>query len=560
MYAAIAFIPIVFTVIVMAGFNWPAKRALPAAWLITAILSYAVWKMQLLDVAAYTISGFLSAIDTLAVIFGAILIMNTLKQSGAMGVINRGFTTITDEPRIQLIIIGFMFGAFIEGAAGYGTPAALAAPLLISLGFPPLCAAMVALVLNSVPVNFGAVGLPTNTALNLIDPSLIEMGADTGVFRLQLAKWVAIPNAIVCPVIIFVAMAMMCKIYGKEKSIRPAVECIPFILFSAIVFDIPYILLAIIMGPDLPSLLAAIIGLGATIIAAKKGFLMPKKRFEFPEPSEWESHWRSAVVETESDNESTEKQMSTVMAWLPYGIIAVILVLTRLPQTGLMNILNVAESPFAIIIRNILGQQGVDWVFKWAWSPGIIPFTLVAFLIIPLHRMKSGQVKAAWKETGQMVSGAAIALMFGIAMVQLFRFSFVNSSGLDSMLLEMAEGLAALAGKAYIVVAPLIGVVGAFISGSATVSTTLFASLQFETATILVLPQLMIVAMQIAGGAMGNMVCVNNIVAACTTCGTSGAEGRLIRSNVLPMLIYCGLIVCILGGAILLGVDPVPLN
>ena len=220
MYAAIAFIPIVFTVIVMAGFNWPAKRALPAAWLITAILSYVIWKMQILDVAAYTISGFLSAIDTLAVIFGAILIMNTLKQSGAMGVINRGFTTITDEPRIQLIIIGFMFGTFIEGAAGYGTPAALAAPLLISLGFPPLCAAMVALVLNSVPVNFGAVGLPTNTALNLIDPSLIEMGADTGLFRLQLAKWVAIPNAIVCPVIIFVAMAMMCKIYGKEKSIR----------------------------------------------------------------------------------------------------------------------------------------------------------------------------------------------------------------------------------------------------------------------------------------------------------------------------------------------------
>ena len=256
----------------MAGFNWPAKRALPAAWLITAILSYVIWKMQILDVAAYTISGFLSAIDTLAVIFGAILIMNTLKQSGAMGVINRGFTTITDEPRIQLIIIGFMFGAFIEGAAGYGTPAALAAPLLISLGFPPLCAAMVALVLNSVPVNFGAVGLPTNTALNLIDPSLIEMGADTGLFRLQLAKWVAIPNAIVCPVIIFVAMAMMCKIYGKEKSIRPAIECIPFILFSAIVFDIPYILLAVIMGPDLPSLLAAIIGLGATIIAAKKGF------------------------------------------------------------------------------------------------------------------------------------------------------------------------------------------------------------------------------------------------------------------------------------------------
>lgn len=141
MYALIAFIPIIFTVIVMAGFNWPAKRALPLAWLITAILSLAVWKMDILTVGAYTVSGFLNSLDTLAVIFGAILIMNTLKHSGAMKVINNMFTTISDDPRIQAVIIGFMFGAFIEGAAGYGTPAALAAPLLISLGFPPLCAA-----------------------------------------------------------------------------------------------------------------------------------------------------------------------------------------------------------------------------------------------------------------------------------------------------------------------------------------------------------------------------------------------------------------------------------
>ena len=127
MYAIIAFIPIIVTIIVMAGFNWPAKIALPLAWLITAVVCFAAWKMDIITIAAQTIAGFLNSIDTIVIIFGAILIMNTLKQSGGMGVINRMFTSVSDDPRIQVIIIGFMFGAFIEGAAGFGTPAALAA-------------------------------------------------------------------------------------------------------------------------------------------------------------------------------------------------------------------------------------------------------------------------------------------------------------------------------------------------------------------------------------------------------------------------------------------------
>ena len=556
MYALIAFIPIIFTVVVMAGFNWPAKRALPLAWLITAVLSLAVWKMDMLTVGAYTVSGFLNSLDTLAVIFGAILIMNTLKHSGAMKVINNMFTTISDDPRIQAVIIGFMFGAFIEGAAGYGTPAALAAPLLISLGFPPLCAAMVALIYNSVPVNFGAVGLPPNTAMNLISGMISDRGADPEAFKLVLAKWVAIPNAIIAPIIIFVAMAMMCKIYGKTKSIKPAVECLPFIIVAALIFDIPYLLIATFLGTDLPSLLAAPIGMLGTIFMARKGILIPKNQFEFRAPSEWEPYWKSVAEVKEDETMKGEATMSPIMAWLPYGIIAIVLVITRV---ALQSVMNVGTLPWAISLKNILGVSGVDWTFKWAWSPGILPFTIVALLIIPLHKMKGEQVKEAWKETGRMVSGAAIALLFGIAMVQLFRFSNVNASGLNSMLIEMARGLAALVGKGYIVVAPLIGVLGAFISGSATVSTTLFSSLQYETATILALPELLIIAMQVSGGAMGNMTCVNNIVAACTTCGTIGAEGRLIRSNVVLMLIYCALTVLILGGAIMMGVNPFPL-
>ena len=219
MFAIIAFIPIIVTIIVMAGFNWPAKIALPLAWLITAVVCFFGWQMDFITIAAHTVSGFLTSIDTIVIILGAILIMNTLKHSGGMDVINHMFTNISDDPRIQLIIIGFMFGAFIEGAAGFGTPAALAAPLLISVGFPPLCAAMVALVLNSTPVPFGAVGTPAATAFNMVSGEVAESGiANSEAWKLGLTKWVAIPSAIICPIIIFVAMCMMCKNVWQDEN------------------------------------------------------------------------------------------------------------------------------------------------------------------------------------------------------------------------------------------------------------------------------------------------------------------------------------------------------
>ena len=225
MYAIIAFIPIIVTVIVMAGFNWPAKIALPLAWLLTAIVCFAAWKMDLITIAAQTLAGFLNSIDTIVIIFGAILIMNTLKQSGGMGVINRMFTSVSDDPRIQVIIIGFMFGAFIEGAAGFGTPAALAAPLLIGLGFPPLCAAMCALIMNSTPVPYGAVGTPTNTAFNMVASELSAAGiTNTEAWKLGLTKYVALTSAIICPIIIFIVVFMMVKMFGKDKSTKYATK------------------------------------------------------------------------------------------------------------------------------------------------------------------------------------------------------------------------------------------------------------------------------------------------------------------------------------------------
>lgn len=559
MYAIIAFIPIIVTVIVMAGFNWPAKIALPLAWLLTAIVCFAAWKMDLITIAAQTIAGFLNSIDTIVIIFGAILIMNTLKQSGGMGVINRMFTSVSDDPRIQVIIIGFMFGAFIEGAAGFGTPAALAAPLLIGLGFPPLCAAMCALIMNSTPVPYGAVGTPTNTAFNMVASELSAAGiTNTEAWKLGLTKYVAITSAIICPIIIFIVVFMMVKMFGKDKSTKYAIEVIPYILMSAVAFVVPYLICAAFLGPEFPSMIGALVALVVTVVTAKKGILVPKNKFEFPEHSQWADYWKATSDVQEDESMKVETNMSPVMAWVPYGLIAIILVVTRIPQLGIKGILNVTSAPFAIAINSIFGVE-VGFAWKWAWNPGVLPFILVALIIIPLHKMKGERVKAAWKETFSMVGGAAIALLFGIAMVQLFKMSGAqfNNSGMDSMLIVMANGLADLFGKAYIIVAPVIGVIGAFISGSATVSCTLFSTLQYAAAARLGLPTMLILAMQVMGGAMGNMVCVNNIVSACATCGTVGAEGRLMRSDAIPCLIYAVLTILILGGLILTGFNPI---
>lgn len=139
MYAILAFIPIIVTVVLMVAFNWPAKRALPLAWVLAAIIGVAVWKMSIGAVALQTVIGFLEAFAVLVIIFGAILIMNTLSSSGAMAAINGMFTGISPDARIQAVIIGFIFGAFIEGAAGFGTPAALAGSTADQCRFPTSC-------------------------------------------------------------------------------------------------------------------------------------------------------------------------------------------------------------------------------------------------------------------------------------------------------------------------------------------------------------------------------------------------------------------------------------
>ena len=542
MYALLAFIPILFCVVMMAVFNWPAKFAMPATWLMVAILGLAFWGMDFISVAAYSIAGLFSSIEVLIIIFGAILVMNTLKLSGAMSSIGNGFRSVSGDARVQATIIGFLFVSFIEGAAGFGTPAALAAPLMISLGFPPVAAVVVALICDSTCVAFGAIGTPVVQAIACLGGDIA-----TPEYIAQMSLWTAIPHAIAGTLIPFIAIAIMCKFFSPEKSIKPALQALPFALFAGLCFTVPYTLINIFVGYEFPSLFGSLIGLVLTVIAAKFKFLTPRKEWHFGPEETWEDSWKA----THPPAVPRDTGMGLLKAWIPYVLIAVILVLTRIPALGIKGLLN-TNPIFVLKTKDLFGVAGTGFTLKWAYVPGTV-FILVALVTVFIHKMQWGDVGKAWVASFKQVSGAAIALIFGLAMVQLMRYSGSNDvadPGMKSMIFYMAEALSKVGQGLYVLFSPLIGVLGSFISGSNTVAVTLFCNLQHQASANLGLNTALLVAANTIGGSVGNMVCVNNVVAACATAGTAGKEGKIIRINAIPMVIYSLLVIITLAIAL----------
>ncbi|PIE60520.1 MAG: lactate permease [Desulfobulbus propionicus] len=538
--AAVALLPIILALVLMVGLRWPATWAMPLAWLVTAIAAVTVWKMPIGFVLASTLSGFGGAVNVLIIVFGAILILYTLRDSGGMETINHGLYGISRDRRVQVIIIATIFAAFLEGAAGFGTPAAIAAPLLLSLGFPALAAAMVCLILNSFPVTFGAVGTPVWFGLKNLQPQ-VEAAIAAGqtgditsfaVFLKAVGEWSVLLHL---PMIFFLPLfvnMMLTRFFGEKRSWLEGLGTWKFSLFASACFAVPYTATAFLIGVEFPSLIGGLIAMAIVITAARKGFLLPETTWDFGSQSTWEKEWTGEIV-TDEKAEFTAS-MSQFRAWTPYILIGLILVLTRVNLLPLKAMLN----DIKFTVPHILGYESVNFSMKPLYLPGTIPFMLVAVLTIFIHNMKPAKVKAAWTDSIVRMKNPAIALFFAVALVEIFKQSAHNSAGVPSMPLSMAEAAAGMAGQSWPMFASFVGALGSFITGSNTVSDLLFAEFQYATAAQLGISHQIIVALQAVGGAMGNMVCIHNIVAASATVGLVGMEGVLIRRNSLPLFLY----------------------
>lgn len=529
MYVFLAAIPLVLALLLMILFNVSAAKALFLSLVVASCLAFFIWRMEITSIIAYAVLGVFKSLDVLFIILGAIVLLNTLKRTGALDTINKGFINISPDKRIQAIIIAWMFGAFVEGSAGFGTPAALAAPLLVGMGFPPIAACLVALIANSTPVPYAAVGTPILTTVSTIATDVTSAGFQLESFTNDLshltARFLGI-GGIIVPVMISL---MLTLIFGDSRKLRSSLEILPFALFSGVAFVVPYYILARFVGPEFPSIVGSLIGLGITILAAKKNFLVPKHVWDFAERFRPASQADMPVNLVEN-----QTSMGLVRAWTPYIIIALILLITRLPQTGLKVLLK----SLSLRITDLFGIAGANAAFEWAFNPGIFPFMLVALGVAVASRMRSRDIVHLWVGTFKQIAKIAVALFCGVAMVQIMVNSGINQSGMPGMLNQIAISLAAIAGVFYPMISPLIGVIGAFVSGSCTVSSVLFSPLQLQTALLLKVSAPAIISLQLSGGAIGNMICINNVIAVTSTTGATGNEGKIILYNLIPCSIY----------------------
>ena len=533
----LAFLPILIAGIMLIGFRIPARTTMPLVLIVTILIAYFGWDFSLQNIAASTIQGLFITFDILYIIFGAILLLNLLKYSGAITSIRKGFADISPDRRVQVIIIAWLFGSFIEGAAGFGTPAAIVAPLLVALGFPTITAVMLGMMVQSTAVTFGAVGTPILVGVRggLESPALAaQLAAVDATFAdyLQLVTSnVVVLHALAGTIIPTLMVAMMTRYFGKNKSWKEGLAIFPFALFGGLAFTIPYTLTGIFLGPEFPSLLGALVGISIVVFAAKKGFLLPKNTWQFPDPATWPSFWMGKIT-IDTEKQLGKPTISLAKAWLPYLLVAILLVLSRLPQLPFKAWLTSVQISWNQILDTSISASSTP-----LYLPGSI-LLVVGLVVIYLHKMTASEAKSAFSESAGMLLGAGFVLIFTIPMVRIYINSGLNSSDLSSMPIVMAEWVAANVGKIYPLFAPSIGALGAFIAGSNTVSNLMFSLFQFGVAEQLMMPTTLMVSLQAVGAAAGNMVAIHNVVAASATVGFLGNEGVVLRKTVIPTLYY----------------------
>ncbi len=550
-YALLAFIPIFLALVLMAGMRWSSTRAMPLAYLSGVVIAFFFWGLSPVQIGALTIQGFITAFGVLIIVFGALLIYYTLLSSGAMETIQAGMEKITPDRRLQAIIIGFMFTAFIEGAAGFGTPAALAAPLLLGLGFPPLCAAIICLVFNSIPVTFGAVGTPILQGFKSIENAAMEaLGTSSPDTAYQIiGEYVTLMHLPMLFILPIFMLGFMTRFFGKNRSWKEGFSVWKYCIMASCCFGLPFLSIAWFIGPELPSLLGGLIGLGGLIFLTKKGVLVPKTIWHFDTPDKWNDDWSGNIAA--SNVKEFKSHMSQTMAWMPYILCGLVLILTRIPEFGLKQI--ITDPMFNFGISNILGVEGINSYIAILNLPGTIPFILIAIITMFMHGMfkndniGSNKISRAWKTASMKMIAPAIALFASVALVAIFRGSEMttaitnaNGDGI-SMPMAMAITISEIAGNAWPAFAAYIGGLGTFITGSNTVSDMLFANFQWDIATTLGYSKMnhfVIIAAQATGGAMGNLICIHNIVAVCAVLGMIGHEGAILRRTVWPFLLY----------------------
>ncbi|MCK7609893.1 L-lactate permease [Acinetobacter portensis] len=508
----VALIPIVFFFLALAVFRMKGSVAGTITVVLALLVSLFAYGMPTQMAFASLGYGFLYGLWPIAwIIIGALFLYKISVKTGQFDVIRSSILSITEDQRLQMLLVGFAFGTFLEGAAGFGAPVAITAALLVGLGFKPLYAAGLCLIVNTAPVAFGAMGIP-----------IIVAGQVSGVDTMEISQMVGRQLPFMVPIVLIWIMAIM-------DGWRGVKETWPAIFVASFSFSMAQYLTSNFVGPELPDITAAIASLVSLTILLK--YWKPKHIFRFQD----EDVKVDETIVAEARKKYTLGQIAK--AWSPFAVLTAMVTIWSIKP---FKDLFAKDGPLSDLVFSIkvpyLHQMiekmppvvpeitDYDAIYKFDWLSATGTAIMIAAIITIIYlKMKPKEAVNAFTET----VGELKTPIYSIGMVLSFAF-IANYSGMSATLaLALAH-----TGHAFTFFSPFLGWIGVFLTGSDTSANALFAALQATTAQQIGVPEVLLVAANTSGGVTGKMISPQSIAIACAAVGLVGKESDLFRFTV----------------------------
>ncbi|GAB76722.1 lactate permease [Austwickia chelonae] len=522
--ALVAMIPILAMLITLGGLRWRAHYAGLFSWALACIVAVAVFKMPVAMVAATSAEGFLYGIFPIVwILLAAIWMYQVTVISGRFDDLRRTFYLISDDTRVLGLLIAFCFGGLLEALAGFGAPVAITTVMLIAIGFSKLRAAIVALLANTVPVAFGAVGLPVLMAAKTADMDVYQIAPITG--RI---------TAILCIVVPFLLLAVMDGKHGVK-------QCWPFGLVVGLTFGITK---WIISGSALYNLtevfsavVSVVVAIAFTRVWKPVGSAEARPRVGAPLVPEVEGE----PVEAQSTDASDLTRQRIFMAVVPYVLVIVVFAIANLaPVAKFAKSLDV-KIPWPVLSGQLLDSVGKasshqTYTFSWASTPGI----LLAFVAILVGLIYKVSMKDLF---GELVVNAKKMKFTVLTIGSVVALAYVMGDSGQTLALGM---WIAGAGAVYPFLAPILGWIGTYVTGSDTSANILFSGLQAGVGDQIG-HKALLVGSNAAGGVVGKMISPQSLAIAATAMSLAGSESTVLR-KVIGWSLGLLVVLCLVSG------------
>ena len=507
----LAMLPIIWLIIALSGLKMAGHVACPIALIITAVEALFLWKQKIIDVLTGGLEGFAMAIWPIClVIVAAVFTYNLVVHTKNMELIKKMLTSVSKDKRILVLIISWGFGGFMEGMAGFGTAVAIPAGILCGLGFDPIFAAMICLVANTTPVAFGSIGIPTVTAANV-----------TGFSPHMTASYVVLQLAIMVILVPFFLVFITGKHEGA-KGLGDYKEILFITLMSGVSFLIPQYLTAKFIGAELPAVIGSVCSMAVTIILAKVMLKGKSSKFDVE------------IEEKEDERSLTVKD--ALVAWSPFILVLVFLLLTS-------TLVPAIHDPLSAIKSNVpiyTGEGAAPYTFTWVATPGVL-ILIAAFIGGIIQKCPIGEIFCVLGKTIVQMLKTIITIMAVLATEKIMGYSGMTQS--------IADFIVRVTGSFYPLVAPLIGSIGTFVTGSSTSSSVLFSKLQASTGAELNINQIWLVAANTVGSTAGKIISPQSIAVATAATATVGKESEILTKVIKYFVLFAVIygLVCYFG-------------